>query len=177
MSETRRIITFITVSLITMSVCRGQSRSIGATFSFSGIALTYEYDTDPSSFIDIVLKAECGGMFFGNGGYPGATASFTWNMVFARKESVNGNEIRFYAGPGVLTGWSNDLMKPHGIVFGLKGRIGTECSFGRGVTLSASLCPVIGTHMQIMDDYLDLRWYRMGVLSAILPEIGIRYRF
>ena len=176
-SEFRKIMTLIVFSLMFMGESFAQPKSIGTTYSLSGISLSYEHYTDNESFIDTSIKAECGDMFFGVSRFPGITASFTWNMIFSRIESRNGNEIRFLAGPGLVLGWSNDLLKKAGTVFGLRGRVGAECVFDRNVTISASLCPTIGTHMIIHDDYLDLRYYRMGILSLFLPEIGIRYSF
>lgn len=173
----RKILTLAAISLILMGECMARSKTVGAAFSFSGISLSYEHYTDSDSFMDISLKAECGDLFFGKAAYPGISTSFTWNLIFARITSRNGNEIRFFAGPGMTVGWANDIYKPEGVIFGLKGRAGAECSFSRNITISASLSPVIGTHMIVAKDFVDMRHYRMGLLSAVLPEIGIRYTF
>ncbi len=175
--EYRKIFMTLTIPLLFMSICTGQPKSLGSTFSLSGIALSYEHITDYESFFDISIKAECGDMFFGKAVFPGVTGSFTWNHIFARKESRNGNDIRFFAGPGLTFGWCNDLLKPIGYMFGLKGRVGAECEFDRHVILSASLSPTIGTHIRIFDDHVDMRYYRLGIISALMPEIGIRYAF
>lgn len=175
--DERKILMLTAFSLILMGECFAQPKSIGATFSISGISVSYEHYTDSDSFMDLSLKAECGDLFLGKAAYPGISAAFTWNLIFARMLSRNGNEVRFYAGPGMVAGWANDLYKPEGVIFGLKGRIGAECSFSRNITLSASVAPVIGTHMLIGEDFVDMRYYRMGLLSVIMPEIGIRYTF
>lgn len=165
------------LSLMMIGECLAQPKSIGAVFSVSGVRLSYEQYIDSDSFMDLSLKAECGDMFFGKGTLPGLTASFSWNLYFSRFESRNGNEIRLYAGPGLNLGWTNDLMRPMGMTFGLKGSLGVECEFDRNVTVSASLSPVIGTHLLFTEEYIDMRYYRMGLMGLIMPEAGIRYTF
>lgn len=165
------------LSLMMIGECLAQPKSIGTVYSVSGIRLSYEQYIDSESFIDLSLKAECGDMFFGMGIWPGLTTSFTWNMYFSRFDSRNGNEIRLYAGPGLNLGWTNDLLRPMGMTFGLKGSLGVECEFDRKVTISASLSPVIGTHMVFHEDFIDMRYYRMGLMGLIMPEAGIRYTF
>jgi len=165
------------LSLMMIGECLAQPKSIGTVYSVSGIRLSYEQYIDSESFIDLSLKAECGDMFFGRGIWPGLTTSFTWNMYFSRFDSRNGNEIRLYAGPGLNLGWTNDLLRPMGMTFGLKGSLGVECEFDRKVTISASLSPVIGTHMVFHEDFIDMRYYRMGLMGLIMPEAGIRYTF
>ena len=175
--ENRKILLFTAFSLIFACGAAGQAKNVGATFSPNGLAASYEHFIESESFIELSLKAECGDMFFGLSSYPGVSASITWNMIFARKESCNGNEIRMFAGPGMLVGWGNDFLRPPGFILGLKGRVGAECEFDRNVTVSASLCPVIGTHMKFFEDHVDMRCYRSGLISAVLPVIGIKYTF
>lgn len=165
------------LSLMLIGECLAQPKSIGSVFSVSGVRLSYEQYIDSESFIDLSLKAECGELFFGNGIMPGLTASFTWNMYFSRFDSRNGNEIRLYAGPGLNLGWTNDLMRPIGMTFGLKGSLGVECEFDRKVTISASISPVIGSHMVFHEDFIDMRYYRIGLMGLLMPEAGIRYTF
>ena len=175
--ENLKILLLTAFSVVFACGAAAQPKTVGATFSLNGFAASYEHYIDSESFIDLGLKAECGDMFFGLSSYPGASVSLVWNMIFARKQSCNGNEIRMFAGPGMLIGWSNDYLRPPGFIFGLKGRVGAECEFDRKITISASLCPVIGTHMQIFEDYIDMRYYRSGLISAVLPVIGIKYTF
>ena len=118
--ENRKILLFTAFSLIFACGAAGQAKNVGATFSLNGLAASYEHFIEPESFIELSLKAECGDMFFGLSSYPGASASITWNMIFARKESCNGNEIRMFAGPGMLVGWGNDFLRPPGFILGLK---------------------------------------------------------
>ena len=158
-------------------VVSAQSKDVGMEFSISGISVSYEYYVDSESFIDINLKAECADVFFGRSDFPGASASITWNIIFAESKSCNGNDIRMFAGPGLMMGWGNDLMRPAGLIVGLKGRVGAECEFNRNVTISVSLSPVIGTHMMIFEDYVEMRYYRSGLIASVLPIIGVKYIF
>lgn len=173
----RKTVLLAAMSLIFLSDCLAQPKSIGATFSFSGIQASYTHNVDSGSFIDASVKAECGDWFYGKSRFPGVSASVVWNMIFGKTDSVNGNEIRFYAGPGICAGLANDLYRPMGLVFGLKGSIGVECEFDRHVIISAALSPVIGTHVMFPKDHVDMRCFRMGLLSAVMPEIGVRYTF
>lgn len=175
--ENRKILMFIVFSLIAMSGLSAQPKSAGVSFSLSGISASYEHHVDAESFVDLGIKAECTDMFFGKSTFPGVLASATWNMVFATKESCNGNAIRFFAGPGMTIGAGYDLLRFPGFIIGLKGRIGAECEFDRSLTISVSLNPVIGTHIQKFEDYIDMRCYRSGLISAFLPEVGIKHTF
>ena len=176
-TEIRNTLMLIALTLICMGESYGCPKGVGTGLSLSGVTVYYEHYTDADSFIDIGLKAECSELYFGQAKYPGGSASFTWNTIFSRKQSINGNEIRFFAGPGLIVGWSSDIFRADGVIFGLKGRVGAECEFDRNVTISVSFNPIIGTHMQLYEDYVDLRYYRHGLISSVIPEIGVRYTF
>ena len=175
--ENRKILLGTALYLLCVSGVAAQPKNAGFSFSINGIAASYEHFVDSESFIELSLKAECADMFFGMSQYPGASASITWNMIFGEKESCNGNELRFFAGPGLMVGWGSDLMRPPGLLAGLKGRIGAECEFDRNVTISISVCPTIGTHTLLLKDYTEMRYYRAGLISTVLPAIGIKYTF
>jgi hypothetical protein len=109
--------------------------------------------------------------------HPGASASLIWNMVFAEKSSSLGNRISFFAGPGIMVGYVTDMNDIAGGAFGLKGRVGVECSFKRKVTLSASLSPILGCHITSQNAEVKMKLYKSGLIQAIIPEIGIKYTF
>lgn len=168
------------VILLTTSFLGGihaQPRSAGMTFSYSGIGISYMHDIDPESFAEIQLRAETVEMFNGKAGHPGVSASFTWNMLLADFISRNGNKIDIYAGPGFIFGSAEDMMRPTGFFFGMKGKIGAECTFSRKIALSLSLAPVIGVHFGRESEMLSMHLFRNGLLYTIMPEIGIRYSF
>ena len=89
----------------------------------------------------------------------------------------NGNSFNAFAGPGVIIGYAHDFLKDQGYLFGLKGRVGVECRFDRNVSISACITPVIGSHAMLREDYIEMRYYRNGLISTALPEIGIKYAF
>lgn len=154
-----------------------QPKSISSIWSLNGIGLGYEHFMDENSFIQADLRAELTEVFINRKGKAGATASFTWNLVFARKESPNGNTIRYFAGPGAIAGVADDIKAPYGGIFGIKGRLGMECSFERNITLSLCTAPIIGMHTSRKNDVVNMRLYRNGLIYGILPEIGIKYTF
>ena len=165
------------VSILYIGISYAQPKSIGTAYSFSGICVSYEHSAKGDSFIEAEIKAELSEVFVNRTDTPGASASFTWNYIFRKWTSAEGNTVHMYAGPGITAGICNDFKKPSGIFIGLKGRIGTECSFNSSnIIISACLSPVIGTHMTL-DDVHEMRYYRNGLLSSIMPEIGIRYMF
>ena len=173
----RKILLLATFSLILLGEAEASHKNAGATFSPNGFSISYERFVDDSSFMEVGLKAECLDLFFGQSDLPGISSSFTWNMIIAERMSPNGNPLRFFAGPGICLGWGHDYSRSQGLSLGLKGRVGVECDFDRNITVSVSLAPYIGVHLQFTDKYLDMRYSRAGVLSAALPEIGIKYRF
>lgn len=175
--ENRKILLGTALYLLCMSGVTAQPKSAGTSFSINGIEASYEHFIDSESFIEVNMKAECADMFFGRSTYPGASASVIWNMIIGERKSCNGNTLRFFAGPGLMLGWGSDLMRPPGLLAGLKGRIGAECEYDRNVTISISVSPTIGTHTLIFEEYTEMRYYRAGLISAVLPVIGIKYTF
>lgn len=170
---------FITVLVLAVSQGRAyaQRNSAGTSWSLSGIGISYERDMIDDSFAHFTVQAELSEMFTGRGNYPGISAAFTWNIIFARMESRNGVPVRFYAGPGFAAGIAQDFMGPPGLFFGLKGRVGMQCQFARNINVSLSLAPILGIHISKVDEYVLTRAYRNGLIQVITPEIGISYRF
>lgn len=178
MNRTVAILMCLSAAIIfTLDDIHGQSRSIGATFSYAGIGVEYAADIDEGNFAEFQLRMETVEMFNRAGSLPGISASAFWNIIFTKLESGNGNPIRFYAGPGISLGYAQDRISPHGMIFGVKGRVGGECSFPRGISVSMNISPVIGGHFGITDGMVNMRVYRNGLLQILMPEASIRYRF
>lgn len=155
-----------------------QTRSLGASFSFSGAGICYEDVLGEDSFYQLGLKAELVEVFTGRADSPGVSVGFTCNYIIRRWQSENDNEIIFYAGPGIETGWVRDFRSDRGGFVGLKGRIGLQCLFPRKIKVSLSLAPCIGAHFTSKEETgVRMEFYRNGLLSAVMPEIGIRYSF
>lgn len=159
-------------------ILSAQSKSISTIWSLEGIGIGYERYTGEGNFIQVDFKAETNDIFMKSTWTPAATLSFTWNMPIAEYISRNGNAICIFAGPGAIGGWVRDNNQRHGVIFGVKGRIGVECRFHeRNVAISACLSPELGMHISMKGDTSYMRLYRNGMLHGILPEIGIKYAF
>ena len=165
------------VALIWQCSLSARPKSAGAAFCLSGISLSYEHETDKYNFLDFSIKTELADLYFGKGDRAGYSLSFTWNNVVKEWKSDNGERMRFYIGPGAAIGYGKDLKTDYGLFFGLKGRVGYECLFERGVCLSVGIAPVFGQHVTKSDEAIVMRGYRNGLIYGLTPEIGIRYSF
>lgn len=174
-AKRRLVMTIAAFSVMVFSYA--QPRTLGAAFSYNGIAVSYEHVLSEDCFIMTDLRAELGEVFINRTDIPGLSASVTANFILKSWLSANGNPINLFAGPGAALGLVSDYHLDRGLYFGLKGRIGVECFFSRKISISASLNPILGTHMVIKDDAVQMKYYKYGLLSSILPEIGIKYAF
>ena len=165
------------VAMLSHTTLSAQPKSAGATFCFSGIGLSYEYATDPLNFIDISIRAEMSELFLGREEIPGCSVSFTWNTVLNEWNTDEGDKIRFFIGPGAALGLGKDFKTDYGFLFGLKGKIGMECIYRRGICISASLSPILGQHVVRLEDKISMRGYRNGIIYGFAPEVGIKYCF
>lgn len=154
-----------------------QPKSVGTTWSFGGIGVSYEHIVSEDSFAEFVMKAEMSEAFLDRDVLPGWSASFSWNIIFKSWSSVCGNKMDFFAGPGISTGYTKEYKDDMGLFFGLKGRVGVECAFTRNAIISLCLAPIIGIHCVHRDGSVKLQCYKYGLIDAVRPEIGIRYCF
>lgn len=154
-----------------------QKNVIGTSWSFSGIGITYERHMDDGTFARIGVQTEMTDAFLGHCTKAGASASFTWNIVFASITSRNDIEVRFYAGPGVAIGYNSDREVPYGAFFGLKGRLGARCSYSRNIDIEVGIAPVLGLHRHNIENDTIMSLYRQGLIQILMPEIVIAYRF
>lgn len=174
----KRFLTLLMVTIMTMSAGHAQKKAIGTCYSFSGIGIMYEHRLTEDCFITADLRTELGEVFMERTDVPGISASVIANFIISSWKSSNGNDLYFYAGPGMAIGSANDFHSDHGYFFGLKGRIGVECLFtSRNISISASLCPILGSHMSISDESIIMSQYVNGIINTILPEIGVKYIF
>ena len=154
-----------------------QPKSIGTAYSFNGVALSYEHVLNDDCFLNIDVRAEMLAYFMDRNDTPGISASWSSNFIIKEWQSRNKNTVRFFAGPGAVIGFANDFRKEKGLFFGMKGRIGMECAFDRNISLSASLNPVLGTHMVVVGEHVEMKYYKNGLINTVIPEIGIKYTF
>lgn len=177
-------IIFAIIMLMAMASNAGaQGHSAGMTWSFSGIGISYERMIDDDAFIRTGVQLEMAETFLGKRGETGVSFSVTRNSILAQTTSRNGNAILFHAGPGIMGGYCRDYQLRReqaaaGVAFGLEGRVGMTIVYERKVNISLCVAPVIGMHVTRDDEYNPvIRYYRYGLLKAIMPEIGIKYRF
>lgn len=154
-----------------------QSKAVTSSWSYNGIGIGYEQRIDEKKFIQVDLRSELAELFYDRTAPIGVSASFTWNIIFAQHPSRHGNKIIYFAGPGASAGWAKDTGSASGLFFGLKGRIGAECVFERGIALSVSAAPVLGMHASAKKNAVNMRLYRNGLTYGMLPEVGIKYLF
>lgn len=174
------LLIFVTVLMAASTLSHGlaaQPRTIGAGISFYGLSVTYEHMLKDNSFLELSLKAESVELSAGRASYPGASASVSWNYILKEWKSEDGNAINFFIGPGVVAGYSSDYKTCDGLILGIKGRIGFECLFIRNIVISATISPIIGTHIVYNDVAASMKYYRNGLQYSLIPEIGIKYRF
>ena len=170
--------TLIAAFLLPPSIAIAQPKALGVSFSFTGISLSYEiYPNQSNSFVDLEIKAENCEFYAGRSKHPGISASASWNYFIKEWKSSETESVQLFAGPGITLGYSSDYKSVDGFLFGLKGRVGAQFSFDRRVIISASLAPIIGSHIIIDNDSVKMNYYRNGLQYALIPEIGIKYRF
>jgi len=178
-----RIIFLVLILISAAYESNAQRNAIGTSWSMSTIGITYEYQVKENTFLLAGIHMELGEAFLNRSQKPGYGASFTWNSIIAETESVNGNSIKFFAGPGAAVGYCKDLRlinKEHGLhgaYFGLKGRAGLEIQYDRKVNIIVCVAPVLGLHLAEDNGNYLARYYRYGILQTIMPEISINYRF
>ncbi len=172
------ILCILITCTIFLDALHAQPKSVGSTFSYAGSGIVYEHSIDSDSFAEIQLRAETAHTFADRMNKPGFSASFTWNMTFAEIESRGGDRVIFFAGPGATAGMAGDMIgSGYGLFFGLKGRLGGECTFRNKVAVSLSVSPVLGLHLGARDGMVNMLLYKNGLLYSIMPEVGIKYAF
>lgn len=154
-----------------------QEHSIGTSWSFSGIGADYRHRTGRDTFLWVQAKLEMTEIFQGNASVPGASASVSWNSMFAGSESASGSSIMFYAGPGITAGYCRDYGTGNGVFWGLQGRAGVQIAYDRNAEICIGIAPVIGMHLISDASKTSVKCYRYGLLQTIMPEISISYRF
>ena len=183
MDLNRRLLTVIVMTILFLGRASAQERSIGTSWSFTGMGLTYEQPMKENSFLHIGVQLEMSEMFLRRTEKTGGSVNFTHNDVFNSIKSRNGNSICFFAGAGAALGYSKDCrlkkdkVNNPGCFFGLKGRAGLRIEYDRKINIAAALAPMLGMHLSMKDETVMMRYYRYGLLQTLMPEITISYRF
>ena len=175
------ILTCLISVLITgmTSICASaQPQSIGITSSFRGFSISYDHKLkNNDSFLEMSIMADTEEFFLFRSDHPGVSASVNWNIIFKQWLTSEGNTMSLYAGPGATIGYGKDFKTEDGLHFGLQGRLGIKCDYNKKISISACITPIIGSHMTFDDRYVSMKYFRNGIQYALVPEIGIKYRF
>ena len=166
-----------TAFFLSMGAMNAQKKAAGCSFSLRGLGISYEHCLESDSFVTIDLDLDTDDYMWNRARIAGVSADFVWNKVFAEKTSSLGNKISFFAGPGAMMGYVTDFKDIPGFAFGLKGRIGVQCRFKRPIILSATLSPVLGSHLTYNEGELSMKLYRSGLMQLVVPELGVKYAF
>lgn len=178
-----KILVVISLTLLFLGDAHAQKHSIGTSWSFSGVGLTYDCQIKETAFIHAGAQLEMTEIFMGRASVPGGSVSLTWNDIIGSRSSRNGNRISFFAGAGAAAGYCKDFrlkkkeQTRYGCFFGLKGRAGLMIEYDRNINISAAVAPVVGMFMSVKDETLMMRYYRYGLLQTLMPELTISYRF
>jgi hypothetical protein len=155
-----------------------QPNSLGIVFSLNSAGLSYEHSDNDDSTTELSLNARFDDILNGCQSISGYDASVVWNIKIGESVTSEDNTVRFIAGPGAIVGWGDDYNDVSGLYFGLKGRLGAECSYlNRRITISAYISPVLGGHVTKSGKTAELDLYDNGLIYALIPEIAIKYRF
>ena len=173
----KRIITTCILTCVSILYADAQTRSLGTTYSFGGIGIEYEHDLHQDCFINAGIRAETASHFMNGKRQIGMSAALSCNFIIKQWQSRNGNTVSAFAGPGATIGSSHDIDGEYGYFFGLKGRAGIECRFDRKISISLCFNPILGSHMVIFDEHIEMNPYKFGLINSVLPEIGINYMF
>ena len=80
----KRTVFIFIVACAAMSYGHAQPKTLGTTFSFSGIGLTYEHYLNDESFINADIKSEMLSYFIDRNRHPGISASVSCNFILKR---------------------------------------------------------------------------------------------
>lgn len=183
MESCSKILAVILLTVTFLGKAYAQEHSVGTSWSFSGIGLTYEGQIKEKSFIHVGAQLEMTEAFLGRSTVPGGSVCFTYNDIIDTICSRNGNTISFFAGAGAAAGYCKDFrMKRkeqtrYGCFFGMKGRAGLRIQYDRNINITACIAPVLGMHLSVKDETVLMRYYRYGLLQTLMPELTISYRF
>ena len=178
-----RLIMVIALTMMLPGVTTARERSVGTSWSFTGVGITYEHPLKESSFLLAGAQLEMSEVFLGTTARPGGSICFTCNDILRRMTSRNGNAVSLFAGAGAAAGYSKDYrlngreLTHHGVFFGVKGRAGVRIEYDRNINITAAVAPVLGMHLSMKDETVMMRYYRYGLLQTLMPEITISYRF
>ena len=166
------------VTLCASQPAVAQPKSVGASFSYTGLNFIYEHNLrDRNVYLEGSLKIETASTFFGTSNCPGISPSVILNNVVKSWQSSEGNTIRLVAGTGASLGINPERRDMGGVNFGLRGRVAVECVYIRKAEITFSVSPLLGFRLDRDYERYVMKFFSTGLLYSLIPEIGIKYRF
>lgn len=172
-----KLILILVLAVLSSLEMHSQERSVGTSWSISGISADFKWKTAEDSFMWVQAKLELTETFWNSSSTPGASASVTWNSTFGEKKICDDSIFQFYAGPGITAGYNTDYKSSRGPFIGLMGRVGVMIMYDRNIDICVGLSPVLGIHITSEKNSISTQYYKHGLIQCIIPEISICYRF
>lgn len=176
----RSIFTAVFIFAAVGEISAQKKTAVGVNLSYASLGVSADVFHDAKYFMSYDLNADFFDYRHFGSLHPGCFAAVSWNYYFARLQSSEGNEIVFYAGPGIMAGYLSDRRKTatyNGCALGMSANVGVQCRFNRNFALSLNVSPVLGAHFSIKENNLRMHYYREGITNMFIPKIGLKYLF
>ena len=171
---------FVAVSILLMTDAGvvAQNRSVGGNFAYNEFSAMLRMPLEEKQSVRISANLDMTNVISGKNLYPGASVEVLYLFSFARKQFDSGECMLFYAGPGINAGYVRNFDGRYGVMAALSGHIGFEYVFNVPVSLSLSLEPALGIHVnRDRFGYVNTDLDRAGLAHSLLPHVGIMYHF
>ncbi len=174
----RLVLTAVAVLPFMHCVAAAQDRSAGLNLAYNEFSAFIGLPLEKNESLRLSLNLDMSGVISGEYLFPGISADAVYLFSFGSSLHAAGESSSFFAGPGISAGYVRNLPGSLGIMAALTGCFGFEYTFAVPVSLSVSLEPSIGIHINEDEfGYVTMDFYKTGFFYSLLPHIGIKYRF
>ena len=159
-------------------IAAAQDRETGIHLAYNELSAVFSTPLKENETLRLSLNLDMTNMISGDSFYPGVSAEAAYLFLFAGKVFQSGERMFFFAGPGANAGYVQNFDGKYGFFAALSGCVGFEYVFNVPVSLSLGLEPSLGLHVsenRAGETVLD--FYRPGIAYALVPHVGIKYRF
>lgn len=167
------------ILLVAALPSHGQQRNFSAGGLFSpkacGVSLVWSRG---DGFSDLRLSADLQNVLGGKTPAPGIRAEWYFDYIIHSWNAPDGLTVNFYAGPGALVGYVEDMTDGRGAVAAVCGNVGFLFNFSGRISISAGFSSNLGFHLTMTDAHHSrMAFYKAGMIGTAWPEVGIRYTF
>ena len=176
----RRFSCFMMLAAMLAGCCvaAARDRKTGLNLSYNELSATFSLPMAATEELRLSLNLDMTGVVSGKCLYPGLSADVAYLYVFGEKVFESGERMEFFAGPGANAGYVRNFDGRYGVMAALSGHIGFEYVFNVPVSLSLSLEPALGIHVnRDRFGYVNTDLYKAGLAHSLLPHVGIMYHF